>query len=218
VSWQFDHLVIAAASLEQGMAWCEATLGVPAGPGGKHPLMSTHNRLLSIASDRFPRAYLEIIAIDPDAPAPGRRRWYDLDEPGLKARIARGPALVHWVARCDDIVAGCAAFAAQGIDRGEVLRVQRDTPRGVLRWRISVRADGQRLGDGAVPTLIEWGDTHPVDGMAASGVVLDELALAAVPAGVAERLPAGVRVGVQGAALVCTLRTPRGVLTLRSPA
>ena len=33
---RLDHLVIAAASLTEGVAWCEATLGVVAGPGGSH--------------------------------------------------------------------------------------------------------------------------------------------------------------------------------------
>ena len=59
-----DHLVVAAATLAQGVAWCEATLGLTPGPGGKHPLMGTHNRLLKIATAAFPEAYLEIIAID----------------------------------------------------------------------------------------------------------------------------------------------------------
>ena len=59
-----DHLVIMATSLEQGVAWCEATLGATPGPGGEHPLMGTHNRLLKIASPGFAGAYLEIIAIN----------------------------------------------------------------------------------------------------------------------------------------------------------
>ena len=54
--WQLDHLVVAARSLDEGAAWCEATLGIVPGPGGKHPLMGTHNRLFPIASDRHPRA------------------------------------------------------------------------------------------------------------------------------------------------------------------
>ena len=62
---RIDHLVIAARTLDEGVRWCEATLGVAPGPGGTHPLMGTHNRLLSIASDEFAQAYLEIIAIDP---------------------------------------------------------------------------------------------------------------------------------------------------------
>jgi hypothetical protein len=56
-----------AASLAEGVAWCEATLGVTPGPGGEHPLMGTHNRLLRIATPDFPNAYFEIIAINPVA-------------------------------------------------------------------------------------------------------------------------------------------------------
>ena len=33
-----DHLVIAAATLDEGVAWCEATLGVTPGPGGRHAI------------------------------------------------------------------------------------------------------------------------------------------------------------------------------------
>jgi hypothetical protein len=47
-----DHLVVAADSLEQGVKWCEETLGVTPGPGGQHPLMGTHNRLLRVATER----------------------------------------------------------------------------------------------------------------------------------------------------------------------
>jgi hypothetical protein len=31
---QLDHLVVAARTLDEGVAWCEATLGVTPGPGG----------------------------------------------------------------------------------------------------------------------------------------------------------------------------------------
>ena len=69
---EVDHLVIAADSLEQGSAWCERTLGAKPVAGGRHALMGTHNLLLQLSSTAFERVYLEIIAIDPDAPAPGR--------------------------------------------------------------------------------------------------------------------------------------------------
>jgi len=65
-----DHLVVAAATLAQGVAWCEATLGFTPTAGGQHPLMSTHNRVFNIATTEYPLAYFEIIAIDPDAPPP----------------------------------------------------------------------------------------------------------------------------------------------------
>ena len=71
-----DHLVVAAASLEEGVAWCEATLGVVPGPGGEHPLMGTHNRLLRIATVDYPRAYFEIIAIQPGRAPQRARRWF----------------------------------------------------------------------------------------------------------------------------------------------
>lgn len=207
MSWSVDHLVVGAATLEQGAAWCAATLGVLPGPGGKHPLMGTHNLLLAIGAPEFPRAYLEIIAIDPQAPAPQRRRWYDLDDPALRAALASGPRLIHWVAGCDDAVAECAALATAGIDRGDVLQAERDTPRGLLRWRIAVRSDGARLAGGALPTLIEWGDTHPADHLAASPVRLATLSVGRQPVAVARQLPAGVTIGD---AFGATLDTPLG--------
>lgn len=211
MSWSVDHLVVGAATLEQGAAWCAATLGVLPGPGGKHPLMGTHNLLLAIGAPAHPRAYLEIIAVDAQSAAPARRRWYDLDDPALRATLASGPRLIHWVARCDDAVAECAALAAAGIDRGEVLQAERDTPRGLLRWRISVRSDGQRLAGGALPTLIEWGDTHPAASLAASPVRLAALAVGKLPVAVARQLPAGVSTEE---AFSATLDTPLGPVRL----
>jgi hypothetical protein len=95
VTLVLDHLVVAARSLEAGVRWCEDTLGIAPGPGGVHPLMGTHNRLFSIASERFANAYFEIIAIDPAAPPPRRARWFGMDALDLSA----GPRLIHWVAR-----------------------------------------------------------------------------------------------------------------------
>lgn len=176
-----DHLVVAAATLAEGVAWCEATLGVTPGPGGSHALFGTHNRLLRLHSAAHPKAYLEIIAIDPAAtptrPAP-LRRWFDLDEPTLHQRLQReGPQLVHWVANVPDLEAAVAAWQALGLDRGPVIEASRPTPLGLLRWRITVRDDGQRLFGGALPTLIQWGDTHPADGMADAGLGLHALRL-----------------------------------------
>ena len=82
-----DHLVVAAESLDQGVQWCEAMLGITPQAGGEHPLMGTHNRLLRLSTPQYPRAYLEIIAIDPLAKAPGRTRWFDLDDPELQRAI-----------------------------------------------------------------------------------------------------------------------------------
>jgi hypothetical protein len=60
---QIDHIVVVAQTLEQGIAWCEATLGITPQPGGDHPQFGTHNRIFKIATPNFPLAYFEIIAI-----------------------------------------------------------------------------------------------------------------------------------------------------------
>src|SRR5262245_35471964 len=113
---ELDHLVIGAATLEQGVAWCEEVLGITPMPGGRHPLMGTHNRLFSLASPECPRAYAEIIAIDPEAPPPGRARWFDLDRPEVQARLQQSPALLHWAARADDLGTRLPALKALGQD------------------------------------------------------------------------------------------------------
>ena len=163
-----DHLVVAARTLDEGAAWCEQQLGVSPAPGGRHALMSTHNRLLHISSAAYPRCYLEIIAIDPEAPAPGRARWFDLDQPALQARLAEGPGLIHWVSRVPSLDAALAQWRSEGVDAGVVVAASR----GALRWQIALREDGRRLRREGLPLLIEWGEAHPCDSLPASGVQL----------------------------------------------
>jgi Glyoxalase-like domain len=93
-----DHLVVAAGTLAEGVACCEQTLGIRPEAGGQHALMGTHNPVFGIASAEFPRAYFEIIAIDPEMPAPGHARWYELDDAALQSALEHGPRLVHWIA------------------------------------------------------------------------------------------------------------------------
>lgn len=227
---QIDHLVVAARTLDEGMAWCEATLGMPPGPGGEHPLFGTHNRLLRLHGDAaagIADAYLEIIAINPGATPtrpPGQRRWFDLDNPALQHQLQRqGPQLIHWVASVPDIEASLAALRAIGIQRGPVVSASRQTAHGLLQWRISVRDDGQRLFNGALPTLIQWTGTHPTQHMPASGVALRRLHLRhAGAAGLRAALQAvglphiGVSDGPAG--LAADIDTPaRGRLSLLSP-
>ena len=64
-----DHLVVAAADLEEGTRWVEERLGVGLEAGGRHTLFGTHNRVLSLGPD----CYLEVIAVDPEAPPPPAR-------------------------------------------------------------------------------------------------------------------------------------------------
>ena len=45
-----DHLVVLAADLASGVAWCQRTLGITPTAGGEHPLMGTHNRIFNVSS------------------------------------------------------------------------------------------------------------------------------------------------------------------------
>ncbi len=141
----FDHLAVSAATLDEGASAVEAALGVPLEPGGAHPFMSTHNRLLGLG----PGEYLEVIATDPAAPPPPHPRWFRLDQ------FSGPPRLTNWIVRVGDLDAALAAAPA-GAGRAV------DLERGAYRWRMGVPRDGCLPFDDAFPALIEWrGDLHP---------------------------------------------------------
>lgn len=217
-----DHLVVGATSLEEGAAWCEATLGVVPSPGGEHPLMGTHNRLLRVATVDYPRAYFEIIAVQPGRTPQRGSRWFDLDDETVRDGLRRtGPRLLHFVASVPDVRAAVAAWTSLDIARGDVVEASRMTSRGVLQWQITIRGDGQRLFAGVLPTLIEWGATHPAPALPESGITLHNLA--ATHPEVARLRPAWDAIGLQRVALIhgpanlcAVLDTPHGRVRLES--
>src|SRR5215467_3043415 len=115
---RLDHLVVAAATLEQGEDHLEATLGVRPQRGGKHVAMGTHNSLLKLG----PRTFLELIAVDPEGPAPAHPRWFGLDTQAMREALFSGPRLIHWVARTDDVE---ASLRATTVDLGRVHPMER---------------------------------------------------------------------------------------------
>ncbi|MEO5671894.1 MAG: VOC family protein [Ramlibacter sp.] len=218
---RIDHLVVAAETLDQGLQWCEATLGVTPLPGGAHPLMGTHNRLLPVGNDRYPQAYLEIIAINPAAPPPGRARWFDLDDPALQHEVRQQPRLVHFVARTADAAASLKALRKLGIERGTLVQAERQTPHGLLQWQISIRDDGQRLFYGGLPTIIQWGDVHPAGTMPDAGLALQSLTVSHPRAQALQEAHAAI--GLEGVSveqappnLKAALATPKGLVILES--
>lgn len=179
---EMDHVVVVADSLDQGSAWCEATLGATPMAGGQHPLMGTHNRLLSIASEAYPRTYLEIIAIDPEAPLPARARWFGMDDPALQARVReQGPELVGYVARSGMVDMHRWGLINCRYQPGPILKASRETAHGLLQWQIVVADDGRPLAGGAVPTLIQWQGPHPSEHLLASGVALADVTVRGMP-------------------------------------
>ena len=222
-----DHLIVLAADLASGLAWCERTLGTRPTAGGEHPLMGTHNRILNLSSPAHPRAYLEIIAINLIAHSTrpvGANRWFDMDDAALQQQVAQhGPQLIHWVASVPDVAASHAALTALSIERGATITASRPTPNGLLQWQITVRDDGLRLMDGCLPTLIQWGAVHPCDSLPASGVQLQQLTLqhpqAATLQAACEAIGAAPHVVVAAGdapRLTAQLATPGGPVTLSS--
>lgn len=144
-----DHLAVSARTLAEGVAHVEQLLGVELAPGGAHPAMGTHNRLLRLCSG----LYLEVIAVDPSAPPPGRPRWFDLDN------FSGPPRLTNWIARCPDLDAAIA-------DAPAGIGVPLALSRGKLSWRMAVPEDGKLPFEGGFPALIEWqGSDHPAAGL-----------------------------------------------------
>ncbi len=142
-----DHIAIIAPSLKDGMVWVRECLGVMPQMGGAHPQMGTHNMLLRLGADFF----LEVIAVDPNAPRPAQPRWFGLDERDtLHDHWNDGRRLRGMVARTDTL-AETAGLAPDLL--GAPMRITR----GERAWMFAVRADGKLPLDGAVPHLMDWG-------------------------------------------------------------
>ena len=90
---KIDHFAIGATSLDAGVDALEPTLGIRVPDGSKHTLMSTHNCVMQSGNESF----FELIAIDPDAPDPGRPRWFTLDFTTTQKRLAERPRALCWV-------------------------------------------------------------------------------------------------------------------------
>lgn len=212
---EIDHLVVAAETLAQGVAYVEAALGVAMSPGGAHPRMATHNWLLRLGE----ALYLEVIAIDPAAPRPDRPRWFQLDDPAVQAELRASPRLVTWVVRTADL-AGVVRAARRPLGAIESMQ------RGELRWQLTIPADGALLDGGVMPFAIEWPPgSQPAGRMPDRGCALAQLAaahpdpeavrrdLAAIGADGLMELRASAAGG--RAELVAEIRTPHGLRTLR---
>ncbi|MDP4026552.1 VOC family protein [Methylobacterium sp. NEAU 140] len=142
-----DHLAVVAPTLAEGVAHVGACLGLAIPEGGRHREMGTRNHLLRLGDALF----LEVIAVDPEAPPPGRPRWFGLDDAAaVRADWTAGLRLRGFVARTDDLD---GLLAAHTDLLGEAVTVTR----GALAWRFGVRPDGAWPAGGAAPCAMDWG-------------------------------------------------------------
>ena len=163
---RLDHIVFGALDLHTGTQAIELRANTVIPPGGKHPLMGTHNSVVSTAAEEF----LEVIAIDPQAAPVLRKRWFSLDEPATHARLKTGARPLCWVVNTTDIE---TLVGQSPVDLGDIIEVTR----GDLTWRLTVPASGQLPLSGVLPAFIEWPGSHPARDMQPSGVSVSSINL-----------------------------------------
>lgn len=143
-SLHLDHLTVIAPSLAEGVAHVRTCLDLDVPFGQRHAYMGTHNHLLQLGG----AVYLEIVALDPEGRAPGRPRWFGLDDQaGVRRAWEEGRRLRGWVARTDDID---AVLAGRETIFGRRVALPFDAP----AFDFAIPDDGSLPGDGAYPSLI----------------------------------------------------------------
>lgn len=164
---ELDHLVVVAPNLEQGVEHVYEALGVRMPVGGRHPFMGTHNHVMQLG----PEAFLEVIAIDPQATAPTHPRWFGLDD-----FAGDVPQLGLWVARANSI---SLVKPHIPVDHRRFIPMSRPTADGLLEWEISVAENGRLPFEGAYPTILEWPEGKtPIHQMANLGCGLASFEIA----------------------------------------
>lgn len=206
-----DHFMYAGRNLEDLCSQFAGLSGIQATPGGSHPTLGTHNRLLGSGSRS--QTYLELIAPDHSTEVRSEMRS------SLEA-LSR-PQLHRLIMRCTsmDFSSLAAAYRKAGID-APVHDLQRLTPDGgTLSWRLMI--PGANPYGLFAPFFIDWLDSpHPSQGLDARLSVLD--CEAGHPQ--AEQLAKlwkdlGVEIALRSADVPymrVLLDTPRGIVALTS--
>ncbi len=165
---QLDHIAVIAPTLAEGVAHVRTCLDIDVPFGRRHPDMGTHNHLLRLGE----AVYLEIIAVNAEAPRPTRARWFGLDDPvQVRADWENGRRLRGWVARTSDID---AVLARHGDLLGH--KVEFSSANGSFCFAIP--DDGSLPLDGAAPSVIDrLGKPPSVATMADAGARLQSLIL-----------------------------------------
>ncbi|SLN51542.1 hypothetical protein ROA7450_02584 [Roseovarius albus] len=155
---ELDHIAIACETLDEGQAWVEEALGVSLQAGGQHAHFGTHNMLLGLEDG----LYLEVIAIDPEAPVPGYPRWFDLD------RFSGRPRPAFWICRTKSLQSAIATYEKAGFAV--------PLTRGDLSWQMAVPSSGIWPYDNMFPAFIEWQSSpHPATRLPPSGCRLTQI-------------------------------------------
>ncbi len=142
---KLDHITVIAPSSAEGVAHVRTCLDLDVPFGQRHASMGTHNHLLQLGD----KVYLEIVALDPKVDAPGRPRWFGLDDQKkVRSDWDEGRRLRGWVARTDAIDAVIAG--REGIFGQKV-----SLPTDNSSFDFAIPDDGSLPLDGAAPSIID---------------------------------------------------------------
>lgn len=142
---RLDHLTVIAPTLAEGVAHVRDCLDLDVPFGQRHDYMGSHNHLLQLGDS----TYLEIVALDPAGRAPGRPRWFGLDnQNGLRVAWDAGRCLRGWVARTDAID---AVIAGREAVFGRKVALPFVDP----AFDFAIPDDGSLPLDGALPSIID---------------------------------------------------------------
>ncbi|WBL81085.1 VOC family protein [Bradyrhizobium xenonodulans] len=142
---KLDHITVIAPSLAEGVLHVRNCLDLDIPFGQRHAYMGTHNHLLQLGDT----VYLEIVALDPEADAPGRPRWFGLDDQDqVRSDWDEGRRLRGWVARTDMIDSIIAR-------RGEIFGAKVALPAADPSFDFTIPNDGSLPLDGAAPSIID---------------------------------------------------------------
>ena len=202
-----DHLVWAVPDLESAMEMLHQRTGVEPMLGGRHPNWGTHNAVLSLGE----RAYLELIASDPDSDTPPENR------PAIFSALG-SPQMMGWFAKCDNLEAARQAADSTGVQLGSIQPGARTLPDGQsLRWQLTDPM--VMVYDGIFPMLIDWGDSPHPAASAPAGCRLLELHLEHPEGPAVTTLLAAIGISLEvetGSApgISAVIETPAGTLQL----
>ncbi|WP_417811368.1 VOC family protein [Thalassospira alkalitolerans] len=145
---KLDHITVIAPTLAEGVRHVRNCLDLDVPFGTCHDYMGTHNHRLQLGNN----VYLEIVALNPDGIAPGRARWFGLDDQDrIRSDWEDGRRLRGWVAATESID---ALVSTHGAIFGEKVLL----PTGNPTFAFAIPANGSLPLDGGVPSIIDHQD------------------------------------------------------------
>ena len=142
---KLDHITVIAPTLSEGVAHVRDCLGLEVPFGTRHDYMGTHNHRLQLGGS----VYLEIVALDSEGIAPGRARWFGLDDQEqVRSDWADGRRLRGWVAGTEDMASLLSTHRA-------VFGDEVPLPPADPSFAFAIPEDGSLPLDGAAPSLID---------------------------------------------------------------